>query len=170
MAWRIEPATAGDVYLVESSPRGGGRAKLSTRPYALPGDKFTAYELNLFDVKEKKQIKPELERRGIDFNRPRLRWSRDGRHFTYEKVDRGHQRFRLIEIDSSTGKSRNLIDEKTETFIWTVHTENLRLNLVNYLENGAEIVYVSERDGWRHLYLIGVKRRRAHRSKLTKGE
>ena len=53
VAWRIDTATPGEVYLVESSPRGGGRAKLFTRPYPLPGDKFTSHELSLFDMCKK---------------------------------------------------------------------------------------------------------------------
>ena len=50
------------------------------------------------------------------------------------KVDRGHQRFRVVEVDTRTGESRNLVDERTDTFIWTAHTENLRLDYVNWLE------------------------------------
>ncbi len=152
IAWRIDTATPGEVYLVESSPRGGGRAKLFTRPYPLPGDKFTSYELCLFDVTQKKQLKPQVDK--VDFGRPRPRWSRDGKSFTCEKVDRGHQRFRLISVNIQDGTARNLIDEKTETFIWTAHIESLRLNLVNYLTKTEEVIYVSERDGWRHMYLL----------------
>lgn len=167
VAWRIEVASPAEVFLVESSPRGGGRARLHTRPYALPGDKFPGYELSLFNIADKKQTKPELER--VDFGRPRLRWSRDGNHFTYEKVDRGHQRFRVVEVDVQTGQSRNLIDERTQTFIWTAHTETLRLSLVNYLQKSDEIIYVSERDGWRHLYLIDVKKGIV-KNQITRGE
>jgi dipeptidyl aminopeptidase/acylaminoacyl peptidase len=158
VAWRIEPAEIGDVYLVESSPRGGGRAKLHSRSYALPGDKFAVYELNLFDIgtgaltHPARHIKPEVDR--VDLDVPRIRWNRDGRHFTYEKVDRGHQRFRLIEVDAQTGQSRNLIDEKSQTFIWTAHAEMLNMPLVNWLTKTDELIYVSERDGWRHLYLV----------------
>ena len=119
----MKPAREGgkEVNLIESSPKDGGRAKLHTRAYALPGDRFTAYELSVFDVASGKQVKPEVER--VDFGSPEIRWKKDGRHFTYRKVDRGHQRFRLVEIDSHTGKARNLIDEKTETFVWTAHAE-----------------------------------------------
>src|SRR5581483_5733475 len=42
VAFRIEPGDQKEVYLIESSPKEGGRAKLQTRPYALPGDKFTS--------------------------------------------------------------------------------------------------------------------------------
>ena len=151
VGFRIEPGDNKEVYLVQSSPPGGGRAKLQSRPYPLPGDKFTAYELNLFDVTRNKQTKPKVER--IDFGRPILRWRKDGRQFTYEKRDRGHQRFRLIEINVATGDPRDLIDEKTNTFIWSAHTENIGIRPLTWLEKTDEIIYLTERDGWRHLYL-----------------
>ena len=139
---------------------------MQRRPYPLPGDKFTAYELNLFDVAARKKNKPAVDR--IDFDAPRLRWDKDGRHFTYEKIDRGHQRFRLIEVDTHTGTVRNIIDEKSQTFIWTAHRENVRLSTVNWLDESGELIYVSERDGWRHLYLIDAKTG-AVKNPITKG-
>jgi dipeptidyl aminopeptidase/acylaminoacyl peptidase len=167
VSFRTEPGESKEVYRVESSPAGGGRAKLVTQTYALPGDKFTAYEPWVFDVAQKSATKVETDR--IDFGRPRLRWNKDGRHFTYEKVDRGHQRFRLIEVDSHTGKTRNLIDEKTDTFIWTAHTENIGVPIVTWLEKSDEIIHASEKDGWRHLYLIDARSGRL-KNQITKGE
>ena len=169
VAFRIEPGERKEVYLIQSSPADGGRAKLQTRPYTLPGDKFARYELNLFDVASHKRTQPELDRFEHEWETPRLHWYRDGRHFAFQQVDRGHQRFRVIEVDSQTGSVRNLIDEKTETFIWTAHTENLRLNIVNWPEKTDEIIYVSERDGWRHLYLVDTKEGKVN-NQITKGE
>ena len=163
VAYRIEPGDKKEVYLIESSPPrllgedksgGGGRARLHTRSYDLPGDKLPRYELNLFDVEQLSQTKPEIDRFEHGWERPRLHWSRDGRYLSYEQVDRGHQRLRVIQVDAQTGQTRNLIDEKSETFLWTAHTENLRLNRVNWLDKTDEIIYASEMDGWRHLYLV----------------
>jgi dipeptidyl aminopeptidase/acylaminoacyl peptidase len=168
-AFRIEPGDRKEVYLIESSPRDGGRAKLRSRPYALPGDKFAFYELNLFQLAGRKQVKPEVDRLELQFGTPRVRWKKDGHTFTYPKVDRGHQRFRLIEVDAHTGQARNLIDEKTETFIWTAHTESVGVPVVNYLDKTDEIVYASERDGWRHLYLVDAKAGKV-KNQITKGE
>jgi dipeptidyl aminopeptidase/acylaminoacyl peptidase len=167
VAFRVEPAAAKDVYLIESAPKGGGRAKLHSRPYALPGDPFPQYELNLFDVAARKHIKPDVDK--IDFGRPRLHWSLDSRSFTYEKADRGHQRFRLIQVDAQTGRACNVIDEQSKTFIWTAHTENVRLRTVNYLDQTEEIIYASERDGWRHLYLIDAKKGEL-KNQITRGQ
>lgn len=169
VAWRIEPGDRKEVYLVQSSPSGGGRAVLRTRPYAQAGDKFARYEVNVFDVASQKQIKPEVDRFEHEYETPRLHWSADKRHFAYQQEDRGHQRLRVLEVDCGSGSVRNLIDEKAKTFIWTAHTENLNLTYVNWLEKTDEIIYVSERDGWRHLYLVDAKAGKI-KNQITKGE
>lgn len=167
IAYRIEPGDRNEVYLVQSSPPGGGRARLRSRPYALPGDKFTAYELNLFDVAAKKATRPQVDR--IDYDQPELHWDKDGRHFSYEKIDRGHQRFRLIRVDSHTGKAEPIIDEVSNTFIWTAHRESVGLRTVTWLDDSGELIHASERDGWRHLYLIDAKTG-AVKNRITSGE
>ncbi len=166
VAFRVQPGEVGEVHLVETSPKGGGRAKLHTRRYALPGDKFAIHELNMFGVAKRTHVKPEVGL--IDFRGPRLRWTPDGRYFRYEKIDRGHQRFRVIEVDAFTGKTRNIIDEKTDTFIWTDHMQQLGAPRVSWLKRSDEIVYLSEKDGWRHLYLVDIPSGKT--KPITKGE
>src|ERR1041385_286152 len=167
-AFRIEPGDKKEVYLIQSSPPGGGRAKLLTRPYALPGDKFAHYKLNIFDVATQKQIKPEVDQFEHEWERPRVHWRRDSSHFAYMQEDRGHQRLRVIEVNAADGSARNLVDEKSKTFIWTAHTETLNLNLVNWLEKSDEMIYVSEQSGWRQLYLVDAIA--ATTKPITKGE
>ncbi|MEK6239680.1 MAG: DPP IV N-terminal domain-containing protein, partial [Planctomycetales bacterium] len=167
IAFRVEPGDAGEVYLIESSPREGGRAKLRKRRYPLPGDKFTTHELNWFDVAKRLQRKPEVGL--IDFGGPNLRWTPDGQYVRYQKIDRGHQRLRVIEVDVFTGSVRNIIDEVAETFIWTQHYQDLGVSKVTWLDKTNEIAYLSERDGWRHLYLVDVAAGTT-KHQITKGE
>ncbi|MBI3461751.1 MAG: prolyl oligopeptidase family serine peptidase [Planctomycetes bacterium] len=167
VAFRVQPGEHKEVYLVESSPRGGGRAKLQARPYDLPGDRFTSYELHLFNIADQKEVPCSVE--PIDFGRPRLRWRKGGDAFAYERTDRGHQRFRVIEVNARSGASRNLIDERTTTFIWTAHRENVDLDTVTWLQDSEELIYASERDGWRHLYLIDAEQGTI-KNPITQGE
>ncbi len=169
VAWRIEPGEKKEVYLIRSSPTDGGRAQLETRPYALPGDKFSKYAPVLFDIATRKPLKPEVDRFEAESEVPRLHWRSDGSRFAWQQVDRGHQRLRVIEVECATGKVRNLIDEKSDTFIWTAHTEGLHLRYVNWLQHSEEMIYVSERDGWRQMYLVDTKEGRV-RNQITKGE
>lgn len=151
------------VHWVRSSPKGGGRALLETRPYVLPGDAFPTYELSLFRVDDRAQIKPIVDRFEHEWLRPRIRFSKDGASFAYEQTDRGHGRFRLIEVRIQDGKVRNIVDEKSETYIWTAHTENQKLAIVQFLDDSNEILYTTEKYGWRQILLIdastGVEKR-----------
>lgn len=153
-AFQVELGERQEVYLVQSSPPGGGRAKLQKRPYALPGDKFPRYEVSVFDVVSHKQTKPAVDRYEHEYEPPRVHWRKDGSHFAYMQEDRGHQRLRVIDIDARDGSVRNLVDETTQTFIWTAHMETLGLSVVNWLDATDEMIYASEKSGWRHLYLV----------------
>ena len=168
VAWRVEPGDIGLVYLVQSSPPDGGRAVMRQRLYAQAGDKFPKYELNVFDVASHKQTKPQVDRYEHEYEIPQLHWMRDKRHFAWQQEDRGHQRLRVIEASCDDDSVRNLVDEKTKTFIWTAHTENLGVPLVNWLADD-EMIYVSEMDGWRHLYLVDEKEGKI-KNQITKGE
>ena len=167
VAFRTEPGDRKPVHRIESSPKAGGRAVIQSSEYPLPGDKFTSYEPHLFDVAAAKEVKLDVET--IDFGFPVIRWGKDGGTFTYRKVDRGHQRLRLVEIDARTGTSRHLIDEKTDTFIWTNHYDAFTFPVVTWLAKTDEIVYVSEKSGWRHLHLIDAKTG-AEKNDVTPGE
>ncbi len=142
---------AESVNRIESSPASGGRAKLQSNPYLLPGEAMTSYELSVLDTDGKTQWIPLTEK--FDFGRPRIRWIDDHR-FTVEKIDRGHQRFRVFEIDTHAHVSKTIIDEKSETFLWTMHGPSIQRT--NYLQSSKEMLYASERDGWRHLYLVDL--------------
>ncbi len=168
VAWRIEPGDRKEVFNIESSPSGGGRAILHRRPYAQAGDRFTHYEVNVFDVATGKQIKPAVDAYEHEWEPPRPHWLPDKRRFAYEQVDRGHQRLRVIAVDAHSGEVRNLVDEKADTFIWTAHNEMLNMTYVNWLDKSDEMIYVSERDGWRHLYLIDT-RDGSLKNQITKG-
>ncbi len=160
---RTEPGDNKEVYMIETSPRDQLAAKLHTRVYPRPGDKYAMHEMWLIDVETKKSVKVDVDRvdsfRGI----PRPRWSKDGKHFTFERTDRGHQRFRIIEVDARTGQTRDIYDETASTFI-----DVYSFHFTQYLDESAEILHTSERDGWKHLYLIDAKTGSC--KQVTKGE
>lgn len=150
IGYRISYKKIKDVYYVLSSVDGTTRGQLRSHDYAQPGDDFTSYEPFIFNVKTKKQLKVDADK--IDFfGAPELHF-REGnsRYFTFEKVDRGHQRFRLIEVDCQTGKTRNIIDERTKTFIYEQRI------FTYYMPKTNEAVWITEQDGWRHAYLVNT--------------
>ena len=107
VAFQVAAGDEKQVHLLESSPADGGRARLHSRNYSLPGDKLPEYSLKLYRVDEGKFIDTQAESVEREWGRPRVRWLDGGERLAYEKIDRGHQRFRLIEVTTATGETRN---------------------------------------------------------------
>ena len=162
VVFHIRPVVEKPVYYILSSTDSSMRGILKSHPYAQPGDAFTSFETFTINPDDKKMVKINTEL--YDFlDYPWIHWrSTDNRYFVYEKADRGHQRFRMIEVDALTGNTRNLIDEKTNTFIY----ENRIFTW--YTATSNEIIYSSEKDGWRHLYLADVLNA-GSKNQITKG-
>jgi len=162
VGYHINPVEDSAVYYVLSSA-GGTRGKLHQHPYKQPGDPFTTYEMYLFPVGEGKAEKVNTPL--IDFfGSPELHWrQKDNRYFTYEKVERGHQRFRIIEVDAQTAETRTMYDEQTSTFIY-----ESRL-YTHYLPETGELLLTSEKDGWHHIYLLDAATGQV-KQQVTRGE
>lgn len=146
VAFHIDPKKTREVYYILSDVPGTTRGELKSHPYAQPGDEMTTYEIYVFNVADQSKTKVDAEK--ID-TAPAIHWRQgDNRYFTYEKSDRNRQRFRVIEVNTTNGKTRNIIDEKTNTFIFEqrIYTK--------YLPETHEIVWITDKDGWRHIYLV----------------
>ena len=85
------------------------------------------------------------------------------RAFTFEYNQRGHQVYRIVEVAAATGKTRAVINEEASTF-FCYSGKRFRADI----DDGREIVWMSERDGWNHLYLYdGITGR--VKKQITKG-
>jgi len=172
VAYHTRPGYDRQVHYIESSPAGQIQPRHSSIFYQKPGDALDIAYPALFDVAAKKEI--EIDRalfpNAYDITPPV--WWKDNRGFTFEYNQRGHQLYRVVEVDAQTGKARALITEESPTFIdYRLINATLSDNGKRYrydLNDGKEIIWGSERDGWEHLYLYdGVTG--AVKRQITKG-
>ncbi|GAA4804525.1 S9 family peptidase [Olivibacter ginsenosidimutans] len=152
------------LYLIESSPEDQLQPKLQTRDYLKPGDALPQRRPTLFLVDEQKMraMPTSLIENQYDLSFPN--WHKDSRSFTVEYNQRGHQRYQVIEMDAQTGACKVLIDEQSKTFI-DYSGKKYRYDV----EDGKELIWASERDGWNHLYLYDGQTGKV-KNQITKGE
>ena len=152
------------VHYVRSSPKEGVQPEHFTTSYPKPGDALNVPVPVLFFVEERSplEVKGDLIKDAFDLRK--WGWRPDSSRFVFEYIERGVGSHRLIEIDTKTGTQRALIDETDEKFVF-VFGNSFRKDL----KGGDEILWMSERDGWSHLYLIDGKSGEVTRQ-LTKGK
>jgi hypothetical protein len=171
-AYRVRPGYRRQVHYVESSPADQIQPKHWVRDYAKPGDTLDIAQPMLFDIATKKQIIVDNALFPNPYSLSNPVWRKDSHALTFEYNQRGHQVYRVVEVEAATGKTRSVITEESKTFInYRPLVPNPRDTgkKVRYeLNDGREIIWMSERDGWSHLYLYdGVTGR--VKNQITKG-
>jgi len=141
------------------------RPSLETYSYAMPGEANTPQtQLEIFDVASKAKVLARAETFRdqtiqIEVDRPAARqrehektealWTASGSDKLYfNRLSRDMKRLDVCVADTVTGEVKALIQERMNVFI-----ESKPLKVIN---NGTELVFWSERDGWGHYYLYGA--------------
>ena len=170
-AYRVRPGYRRLVHYVSSSPEDQLQPEHWAIQYAKPGDQLDLEQPVLFDVRSQKQIVVDARLFPNPFDLSDLVWRKDSRGFTFEYNQRGHQAYRVIEVDAQTGAARAVISEEPKTFFYYNRSAATLQAGKRYrydLADGKEVVWMSERDGWNHLYLIDGATG-AVKAQITKG-
>ena len=151
------------VNVVESSPKDQLQPKLHSFRYLKPGDRVAKQRPKLFNVTKRQEIQIE---QGL-FNNPwrinRIRWAKNSREFTFEYNERGHQVFRVISVNSRNGKTKPVVEETSNTFV-----DYSQKHYEYWLADGEELIWMSERNGWNHLYLFDTRKKKL-KNAITQG-
>ncbi len=157
VAYRRKPGYQRIVTFVRSSPPGQVQPLVETRNYTKPGDVRDEIQPALFDVQSGTQILIDRSLFPDPYQISRPVWREDSRAYTFEYNQRGHQAYRVLEVNGTTGAVRAIINEEVSTFFAYRSTNpGLRDHGHNWrfdINDGQEILWMSQRDGWSHLYL-----------------
>ncbi|NLY10898.1 MAG: prolyl oligopeptidase family serine peptidase [Firmicutes bacterium] len=152
--YKIDHRDAGRMHLVQSVPLDGSkRPLLHTYVYPLPGDenvpKASPY---ILDVAERKQIKVDMEPvqllyYGGPYNW--VYWTEEDDRIIMVRHERGFLDLNVFEINTQTGSTRLMMSQHNDK---AVDQHDMRV-----LGDGKEILWVTEEDGWAHIYLYDGK-------------
>ena len=163
MAYKVRPGEEHKIYFVESSPADQFQPKLQSRDYLKPGDQLPFKSPQLFVVASKKQISVPADLFQEQYDLSGIEWKDDSSAFTFEYNQRGHQVYRVLEVNATTGKVKAIIEETSPTFI-AYSGKRYRYDI----KKSNEIIWASERDGWNHLYLYDAATGKV-KNQITKG-
>jgi dipeptidyl aminopeptidase/acylaminoacyl peptidase len=157
------PGASRQIPIVESSPRSQVQPTWRLIDYLKPGDQVPIDLPVLFDAESGMRIPAPVDGLMKAYQNDGWRWSADSRSFFVRHVPRGHQGLTLFAWDAESGAVRRAADERTATFVDYAQKGWWRL-----LDSG-EVIWMSERSGWNHLYLIDGATGEV-KSPITQGE
>jgi dipeptidyl aminopeptidase/acylaminoacyl peptidase len=165
-AYRVTPGYKREVHYVTSSPEDQIQPKHWARLYNKPGDVLEQARPVIFDIATRKAVEPPNALFPNAYTVSGMQWRNDSRAVTFEYNQRGHQVFRVLEVNASSGAVRAIVDERTPDNSFFEYSAKLfRFDM----GDGAETVWMSERDGWNHLYLYNGATGQV-KNQVTKGD
>ena len=131
----------------------GTHEQVDTHPYPRPGDPFPRTSAHVFDVATGESM-------ALDLGADELFWfSPAGFAQTGELLlltsDRYNTSLTLHAVDLAAGSSRVVVAEHSSTFVYGIRLEQFE-SCVWPLPDGPELIWMSERDGYRQAYLYAL--------------
>lgn len=122
------------------------RPKLEEYRYSMPGDKeVRQYELYVFDVAERKQVKINTEK-WPDQSLGVVHAGKDSDRIYFRRKRRTCDELDICVANTATGESKVLINEQSKPYF------NDQMYHLAILEDGKDLIWWSERTGWGHFY------------------
>lgn len=81
---------------------------------------------------------------------PIMQWTQDGSSIILEQLNRKQNEAKLFVCNTKNGEAKAIYTEKSNSWIDILPTET---NGWKWINKGKEFLFLSEKDGWRHLYL-----------------
>lgn len=97
-----------------------------------------------------------------DFYIPRMDWAGNSNELAIRRVNRLQNAVDVMLADAETGKVRTILTDRDGAWV------DIDDDCMEWVEKGQAFTWISERDGWRHLYLVSRNGRTIRR--VTSGE
>lgn len=99
---------------------------------------------------------------------PRMEWADNSTELIVEQLNRKQNDAKVYVCDAATGAARPIYEETDNAWIDVKHRWSEDPTGWEWINGGKEFLWVSEKDGWRHIYRIS--RDGAKQALLTKGD
>ena len=112
--------------------------------YPKAGEANSKVEIHIYELATGKDVKAQYEQGDIYI--PRIKWTRDDNKLIVFWMNRHQDHLKLLSTDASTGHAETVYEEKNKYFVeinddWW------------FLKDGKNLLFTSEMDGFRHLYM-----------------
>ncbi len=162
---KAEDVPRRQVTLVESTPQDSLHPKLKVFDYVKPGDPLPQPHWVIENKEGTKQSVP-TDLHPTPFSpsgKWEATWAPDSSEFYFDYNQRGHQLYRILAVNPATATTRIVVEETATTFI-----DYTKKTWRHWLHDRSELLWMSERDGWCHLYLYDIPTGKP-KHQITKG-
>ncbi|HTR27742.1 MAG TPA: S9 family peptidase [Puia sp.] len=164
--WQIDANQVKDYLMLNTTD--------STYPFVVPveypvaGESPSPYKIGVIDVASATNRWMEIPGDPRETYLPRMEWAANSSQLILQQLNRKQNESKLLLSDIATGRTTPIYDETDSAYIEVKGAwQDGVIGGWDWLKGGAAFLWVSEKDGWRHIYL--VSRDGKQETLITKG-
>ncbi|CAM3019157.1 S9 family peptidase [Chryseobacterium flavum] len=125
--------------------------------YPKVGENPSGCSIWFYDLASKSSKKANIEGDEVQNYIPRMEWVLDSKSVILQQLNRKQNQSKIIVSDARTGNSKTIHTETDAAWIdiksrWNDNDPGGW----DWIDNGKEFLWLSEKDGWRHIYKIDM--------------
>jgi dipeptidyl-peptidase 4 len=153
--WQINDSSTRDYYMLNTTDSVYSRVIPVEYPIAgqLPSP-FKIGVVRIQDAKTQWMKIPSDAKNGTYL--PRMEWAANDQDLIVQRLNRSQNESDIMLCNSKTGEVRTVYSERDNAWIDVLSEwdEDYKMGGWDWLNNGKEFLWASEKDGWRHIYRI----------------
>ncbi|MBT8088482.1 MAG: S9 family peptidase [Gammaproteobacteria bacterium] len=143
--WQLDTSAAQDFLIINNTDT--LYPEVTRIPYPKVGQENSAARIGIVDIATQQTVWVALPGVAKDMYVPRMDWANNSDEVLIQQLNRKQDTNRVFLADATTGSARNFFVEREETFLDNVEDPT-------WLEEANAFIWMSERDGWRHVYRV----------------
>ncbi len=161
--WQVDANTIRDFYMINNTD--SIYSSLVPVEYPKVGQTPSACRIGVVALDTKKTTWMKIPGAANQHYLPKMTWVPHTNQLLVEQLNRKQNQAKLFVCQAQTGNSQVIYQESDEAWV-EVFNENQGSTDWAWLDNGKAFLWLSEKDGWTHLYKITVE---GKETLLTKG-
>ncbi|MBC3766155.1 S9 family peptidase [Neptunicella marina] len=143
--WQLDTSNVRDFTMINNTDE--LYPTLTVFPYPKAGEKNSTVRIGVVNVSNAKTRWADIPADTDDFYIPRMGWAGNDDEIVVQKVNRLQNTNDHYLVNIHTGKAKEMFVDKDDAFLERYYD-------VEWLNDGQNFLKISERDGWRHIYLV----------------
>ena len=154
--WQVDANQVKDFYMINNTDS----IYSSTIPVEYPkvGEPVTPVKIGVIDLESEKITWMNVGNLEEEFYLPRMTWIPGTNDLMIQRLNRKQNHSKIFIANSQTGISKLLMEDKDDAWVDIRTTWPYQVKAGwKFINGGKEFLYVSEKDGWSHVYRFNIK-------------
>ena len=153
--WQINDSSTRDYYMLNTTD--SVYSRVVPVEYPVAGQMPSPFKIAVVEIRDNQThwMKIPTDAKNGTYL-PRMEWASNGQELVVQRLNRSQNESDILLCNAKTGEVKSVYSEKESAWVDIISAwdDKYKMGGWDWLNNGNEFLWASEKDGWRHLYRI----------------